>query len=159
MNVEQWTSLVYRLARKYFKQNEGEIDDIVQDCLLHLVKVAPRYDASKSAEMTFVWMAVSAHLMSARRKQMRRRTLAKIVNAPVEVVEIGKPMDDDLQEVMQVVREATEDTSYRIRSVVRRTLHRKGWSMARIDESFSRISENLLSQGDRHAYIVSCSDE
>lgn len=153
--VEQWTPLVYRLVRKYFKQNEEEIDDIVQDCLLHLVKVAPKFDATRSKEITFVWMAVSRFLLSAKRKQMRVNAKMSVVNAPVEVVEIGRPMDDEMQEMLQVVREATENNAFRIRRAIRSRLYNRGWSMQKIDESFAKISENLYSQGERRAYIVS----
>lgn len=158
MHVEQWTPLVYRLVRKYFKQNEEEIEDIVQDCLLHLVKVAPKFDAARSKEITFVWMTVSRYIIGEQRKRARQAKRPQVIHAPIEVVEIGRPMDDDLLEVMQVVREATENTAFRIRRMVRTRLYKSGWPMSRIDETFAKISENLYSQGERRAYIVSQED-
>lgn len=155
MNVEQWTPLVYRLARKYFKRNEQEIDDIVQDCLLKVVTAAPKYNSSKASEMTFAFQVISNYLRTEYRRQQRQRGRCRMVNAPVEIVEMGRPMEEDMVEVMQVVQVVTEDTSYRIRSAVRRTLMKKGWAQQRIDESFAKISDNLWTHNDRKAYIVS----
>lgn len=73
--IDRYKSLVWWLARK---QAGEDAEDAVQEIFIELWKSAPRFDASKASESTFVAMIARRRLIDRRRRRGRQPTMEAI---------------------------------------------------------------------------------
>lgn len=75
--LDTYGGLIYSLARR-FMLNSADVDDAVQEIFINLWKNAGRYDASLSAEKTFVTMIARRTLIDIYRRNKRQVDTAEM---------------------------------------------------------------------------------
>ncbi|MEM1353259.1 MAG: sigma-70 family RNA polymerase sigma factor [Planctomycetota bacterium] len=79
--VDQYSGLVWSLARKYFRDRD-EAEDAVQDSFIALWKNAGRFDPGTASETTFVAMIARRRMIDRLRKVGRRIAAQPLEGAP-----------------------------------------------------------------------------
>jgi RNA polymerase sigma-70 factor (ECF subfamily) len=75
--IDRYSNLVWSIARRYTR-SAAEAEDAVQDVFVDLWKSAPRFDASRASEATFVAMVARRRLIDLLRSSERRPRLVPI---------------------------------------------------------------------------------
>ncbi|MCE9594019.1 MAG: sigma-70 family RNA polymerase sigma factor [Planctomycetes bacterium] len=78
--IERYGPLVYSLARRFAKDAHA-IEDAVQETFVQLWRVAPRYDATRCNEATFVAMIARRRLIDLRRRAEKHGGVEEIDEA------------------------------------------------------------------------------
>jgi len=114
--ADSLSSMYGPLVRKAVKTsltNHHDIEDCVQDCLLHLLNVCERFDPLKSKESTFIYMCSQRVAWEFSRK--RRLRQACPIDAPMEgryrgftAIDDAELCDQLLQDLKQVSLEQHE---------------------------------------------------
>lgn len=92
--VKRYERVIWWMARQYaFRDPE----DAVQDVFLTLWRSAPRYDASKAKESTFVGILARRKLIDRYRKTMRRPQTQDIETAPEATLRQGSSIEAEAE--------------------------------------------------------------
>lgn len=104
--IDRYSGLVWTIARRLIP-NPDEIEDAVQEVFIELWKSAARFDASLSAEKTFVVMVARRRFIDRLRKHKRQPDIQPLP----ETVELANQDHEDMErdaEASMAVRFLTE---------------------------------------------------
>lgn len=74
--LDEYGGLVWTLADRYLRGQRQEVEDAVQDVFVNIWLAAPKYDASKGAEASYIATIAHRRLVDHRRRLMSQRALA-----------------------------------------------------------------------------------
>lgn len=153
LQVQDHQALVYTVAKKFALKIGQSVEDLTQEGLLHLCKVAHNYDESKGKPSTFIVMVLTRYYISQIRKANRRKRKAKAVGiSDIAYMEPSTELTGDAQAALAMVEKLTSARGRKV--LMMRSLQKQGWDSARIEETFQEIKSSIGARRKVRAYTV-----
>lgn len=119
--VDEFSPLVWRMARRYLDKVDSEVEDAVQDVFVEIWLSAKRYDPEKGTEAAFIATIAHRRLTDAQRRALTRY---KHTRAKAQIEHVGKIRTEVRRKAFTNVAEKFDELPEDERQVLWLSVHR-----------------------------------